>query len=134
MVMGSHWTNEVRTLPLDQLPEAEQTDRHWRPEDVGLERVDRAAVANDSLTFKIVATASFIEAGSDLYARNLAEFFADDDAVRHWLVHSWEPEELQHGATLRAYVGRGWPDFPWEERFQSFLAEYSRTTRSSKRR
>jgi hypothetical protein len=106
---------------------AEETERRWRPEDIGLECLERPLVADDPFIFKIVATASFIETGSDLYARNLAEFFADDEEVRRWLVYSWEPEELQHGAALRAYVQRAWPDFPWEERFQAFLTEYSRT-------
>jgi hypothetical protein len=109
------------------LHDAEAIEGRWRPEDIGLERVDRTAIVDDPLLFRIVATASFIEAGSDLYARNLAEFFADDAEIRRWLMHSWEPEELQHGVALRAYVLQGWPDFPWEERFRAFLEEYSRT-------
>jgi hypothetical protein len=121
-------TNEVRSPSIvTNLRDAEAAGRRWQLEDIGLERVDRAAVVDDPLAFRIVATASFIEAGSDLYARNLAEFFADDREIRRWLVHSWEPEELQHGVGLRAYVQQAWPDFPWEERFRAFLEEYSRT-------
>jgi hypothetical protein len=101
--------------------------RPWRLEDIAFERLDRAIVADDLFTFRIVATASFIESGSDLYAGNLVEFFADDDEMRTWLAESWEPEELQHGAALRTYVEHAWPDFPWEERFRAFLAEYSPT-------
>ena len=103
------------------------TARHWELEDLDLGRIDRAAVGGDWLTFKIVATASFIETGSDLYARNLREFFADDPDFARWLAHSWEPEELRHGAALRAYVEVLWPEFDWERRFRAFLDDYSRT-------
>lgn len=106
---------------------ASAAERQWRLEDVDFDRLDRTAVAEDLFAFRIVATASFIESGSDLYAGNLAEFFADDAEIRCWLLDSWEPEELQHGVALRAYVQHGWPDFPWEERFRTFLEEYSRT-------
>src|SRR5437763_4067038 len=99
----------------------------WQLEDVALDRIDRRAVAEDWLTFRIVVTASFIETGSDLYAHNLVEFFAGDTELGRWLAHSWEPEELRHGAALRAYVERVWPAFDWAARFRAFLDEYSRT-------
>ncbi len=103
------------------------TARHWELEDIDLGRVDRSALGTDWLTFKIVTTASFIETGSDLYAQNLRAFFADDEEFARWLRLSWEPEELRHGAALRAYVERLWPRFDWERRFRSFLNDYSRT-------
>jgi len=99
----------------------------WRLEDIRFERLDRPAIADDLFTFRIVATASFIESGSDLYAGNLAEFFAGDAEMCAWLTSAWEPEELQHGAVLRTYVEHAWPDFPWRERFADFLADYSPT-------
>jgi hypothetical protein len=99
----------------------------WQLEDAALDRIDRAAVADDWLTFRIVATASFIETGSDLYAHNLVEFFAGDAELGRWLAQSWEPEELRHGAALRGYVERVWPSFDWPSRFRAFLAEYSRS-------
>lgn len=102
-------------------------DRHWELRDIALERVDRTAVASDGFAFKLLATASFIETGSDLYAANLRTFFSGDEPVGDWLRHSWEPEELRHGAALRAYVERVWPGFDWEGRFHSFLDEYSRS-------
>jgi len=101
--------------------------RAWRLEDIRFDRLHRATVAEDLFTFRIVATASFIESGSDLYAGNLAQFFAGDDELRHWLTTSWEPEELQHGAALRAYIEHAWPEFPWQERFRAFLDDYSPT-------
>ena len=101
--------------------------RHWELRDIDLERVDRSAIAGDGFALKLLATASFIETGSDLYAANLREFFAGDEPLGRWLRRSWEPEELRHGAALRAYVERVWPAFDWERRFQSFLDEYSRS-------
>jgi hypothetical protein len=100
---------------------------HWRLEDVDLRGVDRASAAGDWFVFRIVATASLIEAGSALYARNLVDFFAGDTELTRWLSSAWEPEELQHGAALRAYVARVWPTFDWELRFEAFMLEYSRT-------
>jgi hypothetical protein len=88
--------------------------------------VNRTAVANDILAFKIVTAASFIESASDLYARNLREFFTGDDVVGSWLGGDWEPEELQHGAALRAYVQHVWPGFDWLPRFRAFLGDYGR--------
>lgn len=102
-------------------------ERRWELRDIGLERVDRAAVAGDWFAFKLAATASFIETGSDLYAANLRTFFGGDAPVERWLRCSWEPEELRHGAALRAYVERVWPVFDWERRFHSFLEDYSRS-------
>ncbi|HET9763107.1 MAG TPA: ferritin-like domain-containing protein [Casimicrobiaceae bacterium] len=104
-----------------------EPDRHWELRDIDLERVDRTVIASDWFAFKLVATASFIETGSDLYAANLRAFFCGDEPVVRWLRRSWEPEELRHGAALRAYVERVWPAFDWEGRFHSFLEEYSRS-------
>ena len=101
--------------------------RHWEIDDLALDRVDCAAVAHDWLAFQVAATASFVETASDLYAGNLARMFAGDAEVVDWLAGAWEPEELRHGASLRAYVERVWPAFDWECRFSAFLAEYSRT-------
>lgn len=102
------------------------TGRHWQLEDIDFARLDRAAVANDAFAFKIAAVASFIESGSDLYTRTLREFFAGDEEIGTWLAATWEPEELRHGAALRAYVERVWPGFDWERRFRAFVEEYGR--------
>jgi hypothetical protein len=105
----------------------ERIRRHWEVEDLDFAGVDSVAFDDDWLAFKILATASFIEAGSDLYAGNLREFFAGDDEFERWLAGAWEPEELRHGAALRAYVERLWPAFDWPSRFRDFLADYGRT-------
>ena len=117
---------EATVAPCAATPRA-PSDRHWELRDIGLERVDRATLAGDFFAFKLLATASFIETGSDLYAANLRAFFDGDPTVGRWLRRSWEPEELRHGAALRAYVERAWPAFDWERRFRSFLDEYSQS-------
>jgi hypothetical protein len=102
------------------------TTGSWRLDDIELHRIDRASVRKDWLTFRLAATASFIETGSDLYASNLAQFFAGDHALVRWLNEAWEPEELQHGAALRAYVAHCWPEFDWPTRYRAFREEYAR--------
>ena len=87
--------------------------------------IDIKLVRPQDKLFLLVCASSFIESGSDIYSRNLANYFADDDEVRSWLRQQWEPEELQHGRALRAYVAHVWPEFDWEHAYQEFFAEYS---------
>jgi hypothetical protein len=99
----------------------------WSLADIDYVAIDRPLVAGDATLFQIVALASFIETGSDLYAHNLVAYFDDDAEVAQWLAQSWEHEEVQHGAALRAYVERAWPDFDWRRAFDAFFDEYSQT-------
>ena len=73
----------------------------------------------------IVASASFVENASDTYAGNLATFCREEAEVAGWLSTQWEKEELQHGAALRAYVERVWPEFDWPTAYARFFDEYS---------
>lgn len=99
----------------------------WRIEDIDLNRIDRQrAAANEDLLLLLCAS-SFIESGSDLYTSNLSEFFNDDPEVSAWLNNAWEPEELQHGRALKAYIAHVWPEFDWDTAFANFFAEYSKT-------
>lgn len=98
----------------------------WRLEDLDLQAVDRAAVASRDDIFLLVCSASFIESGTDLYTRNLLDYFSGDREFGVWLSQQWEPEELQHGRALRAYVEHVWPDFDWEGAFADFFADYSK--------
>jgi hypothetical protein len=77
--------------------------------------------------FLLLAGASFVETASDLYTRNMVGQFRDDAEVSRWLTHHWEPEELQHGRALRAYVNQVWPEFDWQQAFAGFLAEHSQS-------
>ncbi len=99
----------------------------WELGDIDLGRARGVTAGRDAFALRVAATASFVEAASDLYAHNLVEFFAGDTELGQWLAHEWEPEELRHGAALRAYVERRWPRFEWERRFRAFVADYSRS-------
>jgi len=101
-----------------------RTPTRWKMDDLDYSRIQREAVMTDETMFYLACSASFIESGSDLYTHNLIEFFRGDDEVTQWLIEQWEPEELQHGRALRAYVRHVWPDFDWERGFRSFIEEY----------
>jgi hypothetical protein len=101
--------------------------RHWSFADIHFDAIERTAIADDALAFRIVFLASLIETASDLYAGNLVEYFAEDGEVSRWLRESWEPEEVQHGNALRTYVERVWPDVDWKRTYDGFFAAYSRT-------
>jgi rubrerythrin len=96
----------------------------WRFEDLDLRSVDAAAVRDDEPLLLLLAAASFVESASHLYAGNLVEHFRPDDRVASWLGEHWEPEELQHGRALRAYVERVWPGYDWERAYRAFFEEY----------
>jgi hypothetical protein len=98
---------------------------HWSLEDIPLHRVEVARVRPREELYLLLAGASFVESASDLYTRNLVAQFQRDPEISRWLSRRWEPEELQHGRALRAYVNRVWPEFAWEPAFAAFLAEHS---------
>jgi len=104
----------------------EEKHLHWSIEDIAYDTIDRSRVVGDETLFYLLATASFIETGSDTYTRNLVVHYADHPDVAQWLSAYWEPEELQHGRTLGRYVQRVWPQFQWQVAYDSFFAEYSR--------
>jgi hypothetical protein len=83
------------------------------------------AVVDSEVMFYLIAAASFIEATTDLYTRNLVDYFADDDEITEWLGTHWLPEELQHGRALRRYVELAWPDFDWDGVYRAFLPEFA---------
>ncbi len=99
---------------------------HWTLDDIPLDRVETGRVRAREELFLLLAGASFVETATDLYTRNLTAQFHDDTEVSSWLTRYWEPEELQHGRALRAYVNHVWPDFDWQTAFSEFLAEHSR--------
>jgi len=104
------------TIPTRQLP--------WSLDDIDYTAIDAGRIRDDDALFLLVCSASFVESGSDTYTGNLVEHFADDDEVGHWLREHWEPEELQHGRALRAYVEHVWPEFEWDAAYADFFAEY----------
>lgn len=106
------------TKPTRQLP--------WSLADIDFAAVERERVCDDDAMFLLVCSASFVESGSDTYTGNLLERFGHDDEVGTWLREHWEPEELQHGHALRAYVQHVWPEFDWHAAYADFFAEYAR--------
>jgi hypothetical protein len=103
------------------------TPRRWDLADIDFAAIDRPAIEGDALTQRIVFLASLIETGSDLYAGNLAAYFAGDPDLARWLARAWEPEEVQHGQALRAYVEHVWPGIDWQRAYDAFFTRYSPT-------
>ena len=98
----------------------------WSLADIDFPAVELERVRDDDAMFLLVCSASFVESGSDTYTGNLLERFRHDDEVAAWLRERWEPEELQHGRALRAYVRHVWPEFDWDAAYADFFAEYAR--------
>jgi len=97
----------------------------WRLEEVDFARLERDRVRDDETLFFLLATSALVEAATSHYASNLIEYYAGDAELAAWLRAHWQPEELQHGAALRAYVEAVWPEFSWERAFGGFYPEYA---------
>ncbi len=117
----------VRPAARPRRAPGEARPSHWRLADIDFGAIDRTALADDPLAFRIVFMASLIETGAEVYAGNLVRYFAGDVELAGWLRGAWEPEELQHGRALRTYVERAWPHVDWQGTFDRFFATYSRT-------
>jgi hypothetical protein len=100
--------------------------QHWTLDDIDWSSLRRDLVAGNDALFYLVASASFVEAATDLYTQNLVDYFSADDEITGWLKAHWLPEELQHGRALRRYVQLAWPDFDWDGVYQRFLPEFTR--------
>ncbi len=98
----------------------------WSLGDIDFDAIEVDRIRDDDSLFLLVCSASFIESGSDTYTGNLVAHFDGDDEVGHWLREHWEPEELQHGRALKAYVQHVWPEFDWDAAYADFFADYAR--------
>ena len=49
----------------------------WSIQEIGYDSIDVARVRENRTLFYLVTSASFVESGSDLYAGNLAQYYAD---------------------------------------------------------
>src|SRR5712672_1394579 len=81
---------------------------HWQIRDIDFDDIDLAASREDETLLAIIASSSMIESASDVYTANLVRYYEGDAEVGNWLSRQWEPEELQHGEVLRAYIARVW--------------------------
>ncbi len=113
--------SETNALP--ELPPTRPTS--WSVDRLPWDDLRRDTIAADEMLFYMVATASFVEITTDLYTRNLIDHYRDNPPLVDWLVHHWQPEEMQHGVALRRYVKAVWPEFPWPKAYASFLADYA---------
>ncbi len=98
----------------------------WRVEDIDFSVANKQLSAEDPVMLWLAIAASFTESASDIYTGNLVAYFGDDAEISSWLAAHWEPEELQHGRVLRAYVEAVWPQFDWDRAFKAFLVDYSK--------
>jgi len=101
----------------------------WSLADIPYDTIDPTRIAGDPYLFYMLAAASLVEINSDLYTRNLLEYFHDDTDVTNWLMQDWQHEEIRHGVALRCYVNTVWPDFDWDRSFLRFSADYARLCR-----
>jgi rubrerythrin len=99
----------------------------WTVDDIPFDTIDRSLIYDNSELFYLLACASFIEITSDLYTRNLIDYYHGNPEIEHWLENYWEREEVQHGAALKRYVETVWPDFDWDRAYEGFVEEYSTT-------
>ena len=97
----------------------------WRLEDIDFSRLQRDKVRDDEALFFLLATSALVEAATHHYASNLIEYYAGDAELAAWLRAQWQPEELQHGRALRAYVEAVWPEFSWDRAYGGFYPEYA---------
>lgn len=98
---------------------------HWSLADIPFEAVEHARVRSDEALFFVLASASLVESGTDVYADVLGQHFAADIELCEWLDRRWRREELQHGMALRSYVETVWPEFDWDHTFRGFHHEYA---------
>jgi hypothetical protein len=98
----------------------------WQIEDIDFSAVNTEMRQQDPAILWLAIASSFIESASDVYTKNLIEYFSTDAEISDWLALQWEPEELQHGRALRAYVEAAWPRFDWPTAFNGFLEDYSK--------
>lgn len=101
----------------------------WRLADIPYDMIKPAQIVGDLYLFYLLAAASLVEINSDLYTRNLLQYFHGDAEVTDWLAQHWQFEEIQHGAALRRYVNTVWPDFAWDRSFRRFSVDYARLCR-----
>jgi len=97
----------------------------WNYEiDIKFNEINVESVKDNKYLFKNLVIASFIEITSDVYDMNLSKFYEGDEETVSWLNNTWEPEEIQHGASLKKYINTVWPEFDWNKHYEVFKTNY----------
>lgn len=97
----------------------------WNRADTPWDELRPERIVNNVNLRYMLCAASFVEITTELYTRNLVEHFAENPGISTWLAEEWEPQEMQHGQALRAYVQRVWPEFDWDATYKAFYAEFA---------
>ena len=92
--------------------------------DIAYGDIDINKVKNNTYLFKTLVIASFIEITSHVYEQNLNKHYENDNETTQWLEQIWEPEETQHGKSLKQYINIVWPWFEWEKHYNIFTENY----------
>ena len=103
---------------------ADKVHPTWSLADIPYTAIEKEKITGNMDWFYLLAGASFVEALSDLYTRNLVDYYQENADATEWLRREWEREEVQHGHALRQYVLTVWPDFDWERAYQGFVSAY----------
>ncbi len=101
-------------------------DALWSVGEIDFASIDPSLIYDNSELFYLLAAASFVEITSDLYTKNLIEFYRGNSEIEDWLANYWEHEEVQHGAALKRYVEAVWREFDWDRAYRGFFEEYGR--------
>ena len=75
----------------------------WSPADIPYGLIEPSQIVDDGYLFYMVAAASLVEINSDLYTRNLLEYFSGDAEITEWLAdytRLCRPERLGPTRTL----------------------------------
>jgi hypothetical protein len=98
----------------------------WRVDDIPFDAVRPRCLRGHEDLFLMLVSASFVEISSELYTRNLVDYYRGDPDLCAWLDGHWQHEEVQHGVALRRYIAAAYPDFPWQRAYDGFLEDYRR--------
>ncbi|BCD62273.1 hypothetical protein NitYY0826_C1149 [Nitratiruptor sp. YY08-26] len=96
----------------------------WHYKDINYTNINAEALKDKTFLFYLITSASFIEITSDVYEKNLVQFYSDNMKIISWLEKVWEPEEIQHGKALKKFVNTVWPEFDWEKAYERFKEYY----------
>lgn len=103
----------------------EKNHSTWQLREIDFSAIRKELVHDDEDLFYLLASASFVEILSELYAKNLIDHYRDNGAVVSWLEQRWQREEVQHGNAFKAYVQAVWPEFDWDGAYAGFVTEYA---------